>query len=120
MSDPAAGPPPLYHGTRAGFGRGGLVLPVALHGRRPRSGHTGDDSTAYAYATPDREMAAFYALNDRHGRGRPRVLTVTPLGPVEADPSRYDEEEGQVRSRDGFLVVAVEILDPADYVVRPP
>lgn len=105
----------LYHGTRAGFSRGGYLFAQAFHGKPARAGHVGEDSTGYAYATLDHEMAVFYALNDRHGRGKPKVLTVVPLGPCEADPSRYDDEDEQVRCAEGFRVVAVEFIDESDY-----
>lgn len=108
-------PPPLYHGTRRPFTRGGYVFPAAFHGGEIRPGHAGDDSTEFAYVTTDHDLAAFYALNAK-GRGRPRVLTVTPTGPIEDDPSTYDgEREAQYRSRSPFRVVDVEVLDPADW-----
>lgn len=115
MSDTAQLQAPLlYHGTRVGFRKGGFLFPQAFHGHAPRPGHSGDESTRYAYATLDREMAEFYALNDK-GRGRPKVLTVEPMGPCEPDPSRYDNEHGhQVRCADGFRVVAVEIVEVND------
>jgi hypothetical protein len=54
-------------------------------------------------------MAAWYAEQSK-GRGKPKVLTVMPLGEVEPDPSPYDEEHEQLRCREGFLVLSVRFL----------
>lgn len=80
----------LLHGTRRPFQRGGLLL--------PRSEHRGPGTTAplnpgkqepadaaqWVYLTTDLRLAWVYAWH-APGRGRPRVLTVAPLGEVEAD-----------------------------------
>lgn len=100
----------LYHGTRAAFRRGGYLFPQSWHGQAPRAGHVGEDSTEFVYMTTDRELAEWYAVNSP-GRNRARVLTVEPLGPIEHDPSRYDDEQyDQYRCRDGAKVVDVYFL----------
>lgn len=105
--------PTLYHGTCRGFTRGGYLFPVSFHGQEARPGHNGEDSINYAYATSAREMAVWYALQTP-GRGRPKVLTVAPIGDVESDPSTYSGERGhQYRSMAGFKVVAVEFVEHA-------
>lgn len=97
--------PVLYHGTRAGFRAGGYLFPVDWHGSRPRAGHQ-EGGTAYVYMTTDLDLAWAYAEQTR-GRGRPKVLIVQPLGPVEVDPSTYDYEEDQYRCREGAKVLKV-------------
>lgn len=100
----------LFHGTRAGFKRGGFLFPVAFHGTHQRPGHVGEDSTEFIYLTDDRDQAAAYAY-DHPGRGRPKILTVQPSGPIERDPSTFDGERGcQYRSRDIAKVIDVEVL----------
>ena len=110
--------PVFYHGTRAGFrGRGGLLLPAATTGATPRAGHR-PGGTDYVHLTTDADLAAWYAYNDRTHRGRPRVLTVAPLGPIEHDASTYDDEtEDQFRCTDGARVLAVRLLPPPPTVV---
>ncbi len=108
--------PPLYHGTRAAFrGSGGLLLPGTCY---DRDNH-GLGRSDYVYMTPDRDEAAMWA-RAAQGRGRPRILTVMPMSPVEDDDSTVlgDEHQG-VRCREGCRVLAVQIIpeqDPDDEV----
>lgn len=97
----------FYHGTRAGFERGGLLLPVDVTAANQRPGHV-PKGTAHVYVTTDRDLAEWYALNSK-GRARPRILTVQPLGPLTDDASPYDHEHNQFRC-EAATVVAVEIL----------
>ena len=69
-----------FHGTRAGFTKGGLLLPPSVTGRaltaalvtpgkaRPEA------SNAFVYLTRDPFVAGRYAQHAA-GRGRPKVLT---------------------------------------------
>ena len=103
----------FFHGTRAGFKRGGLLLPREVTGRAPTAAPLSPgralpaDQAAFVYVTRDREVAEEYA---RHaaGRGRPKVLTVRPLGPLQRDP-----EHGPLTDAwrcDAATVLAVEPL----------
>lgn len=90
MSDQV--PPPLYHGTRAGFrGRGGLLAPRTFHGGSGTAAPltpgavAPTDSRGYVYVTTSPLVAWIYAWH-APGRGRPRVLTVRPLSEPEPDP----------------------------------
>lgn len=92
-------PPPLYHGTRRGFTKRGLLMPRTFHqskqvttaplmpGKQPR-----EDSEQYVYVTTSKILAWAYAWAAT-GRGRPRVLTVAPLGPVWPDPEHSVDME---------------------------
>lgn len=103
-------PPPLYHGTRAGFrGRGGLVLPAACTGRPVTLGGIRDDEGEHVYVTPDRELAVAFAYL-AGGKGRPRILTVLPLGPLEVDIATFGGEEREAYRCEAATVVAVEVL----------
>lgn len=94
--------PLLYHGTRVGFSRGGYLFPVDFHKSQPRPGGS-DDGTAYVYMTTDLDLAWWYA--EQHpGRGKPKVLVVEPLGPIEVDYSPYDNESDQYRCEAGAKV----------------
>ena len=100
----------LYHGTRRGFMRGGLLMPVRFHRSEQRSGHVGIDSTDYAYVTTERDLAVSYAMQSK-GRAAPRLLICRPINEIEVDPSTYEgERHVQYRSRGGFIVERVEIL----------
>jgi hypothetical protein len=92
------GPPPLYHGTRRGFQRGGLLIPRSAHkgkgteaplipGRKSPT-----DAAAYVYVTTSKIVAWVYAWH-AVGRGRPRVLTVQPLSDVWLDPEHGPDME---------------------------
>lgn len=92
-------PPPLYHGTRAGFQKGGLLMPRRFHqtkrtttaplkpGRQPRA-----DSENYVYVTTNKTLAWVYAWHST-GRGRPRVLRVIPMGRIWSDPEHSEDME---------------------------
>lgn len=87
MSDPV-----LYHGTRRGFRPGGILLPPDTTGHQPSThGYTVpdgwvDDREQYVYVTTDIDIARDFAAQ-APGRGRPKVLIVTPMTPVEKDPA---------------------------------
>jgi hypothetical protein len=98
----------FYHGTRAGFRRGGYLFPVDFHGKEARPGHV-EGGTAWVYFTTDRETAEWYAFQAK-GRGRAKVLTVEPMGAVLVDPSTFDYEEDQYRC-EMARVVAVDMLE---------
>lgn len=92
-------PPPLYHGTRAGFQKGGLLMPRTFHGStrkttaplRPGKEER-PDSERFVYVTTSKMLAWVYAWHST-GRGRPRVLTVKPLSEVWYDPEHSREME---------------------------
>lgn len=101
--------PVFYHGTRVGFSRGGYLFPVDFHGTQPRPGGQRGD-TAYIYMTTDLDLAWWYA--EQHpgvagGQGKPKVLVVRPLGPIEVDPSIYHGEYEQYRCKEGAKVLKV-------------
>lgn len=80
-----------YHGTRRGFTRGGFLFPRSMHGGTATNAPTteGKHSPASAedwvYITGDLDLAWAYAFHAA-GRGRPKVLVVEPVGPIEHDP----------------------------------
>lgn len=78
----------LYHGTRAAFsGSGGLLLPATQHGGPTNHEATNiGDRSAWVYVTPDLDLAWGYAYVAK-GKGRPRVLVVTPAGDLYDDDS---------------------------------
>lgn len=91
------GTPTLYHGTRAGFrGRGGLLMPRARHGGRATGAPVNSgreplpDAEQCVYLTEHVELAWAYAWA-APGRGKPKVLVVRPLGPIEPDPEHSVE-----------------------------
>jgi hypothetical protein len=79
----------LYHGTRAGFGAGGVLFPGATPGV-DRDNH-GLGRSEWVYVTPDLDLAKDYA-EAASGRGRPKVLEVVPCGPLEVDDSTVGGE----------------------------
>lgn len=72
----------LYRGTRAAFGHGGYMVPVGDGLHTGPADDPGHGLPGMIRVTEDYEEAAAWALACR-GRGRPRVVEVTPLGPVE-------------------------------------
>lgn len=109
--------PKLYHGTTVED----LEEVKPNHGTRGMHGNNGMiHEPGYAYAT-DRDSAESYAdsVAMTHG-GRPRVYQVSPLGPIEKDPT-YDAHgnhranyAADVRSKHGFQVVGEEDLGHDD------
>lgn len=91
---------PLYHGTRAPFGKGGLVLPGATVDRdNARQGGLAypDGSPVEArndmvYVTTDLDLAKDFA---RHcsGRGKAKVFEVLFTGEIEADIATFGGED---------------------------
>jgi hypothetical protein len=83
--------PPLYHGTRRGFGSGGWLFPRDFHHSTGttapvNSGHApAPDASGWVYATESLDLAWAYAYA-AVGRGRPKVLVVEPHGRIEPDP----------------------------------
>lgn len=105
--------PAFYHGTRVGFKKGGYLFPVSFHHGAVRPGVRVSEDDQYIYFTTDFELASFYAVNSK-GRGRPKVCTVVPGGPVEHDPSTYDGEREQYRSKTSARVVDVQFLEEGE------
>jgi hypothetical protein len=108
-------PPPLFHGTRRPFMKGGLLLPRAKLGGAPatsapmKAGRAPNpDAENWVYVTTSLTLAWVYAWH-APGRGRPRVLTVTPLGPVYDDPEHSPDMEAY---RTDAAVVAAVDLEP--------
>lgn len=90
--------PVLFHGTRQAFSRGGWLFPPAITGAPMRDSSTltlppgwVDDRDAYVYVTPDADLAWDYA-ETAPGRGRPRLLEVEPMSPLEPDVSTVNGE----------------------------
>lgn len=87
----------LYHGTRRPFGKRGLLLPRSEHDgpgtNAPlNTGRTAwPDADTWCYATEHVELAWAYAYA-APGRGRPRVLIVSPLDEyIHRDPESSEE-----------------------------
>lgn len=80
-----------FHGTRRGFTRGGYLFPRNDHGGPGTTAPTNpgmtspEDSADWVHITRDPVLAWAYAWS-APGRGKPKVLTVEPHGPVEDDP----------------------------------
>lgn len=97
MSDPAGDTETLslFHGTRRPFKRGGLLIPRSRHGGPGTSapltpGRTQpEDAADWVYLTSDLDLAWVYAFH-APGRGRARVLRVTPIGDVLRDIEHGD------------------------------
>lgn len=83
--------PTFYHGTRRGFVVGGFVTPRSFHGGdgtfapMVEGKESPPDAHRYVFATTDLHLAWAYAWA-APGRGKPKVLTIRPGGPVEPDP----------------------------------
>jgi hypothetical protein len=77
-----------YHGTRAGFGPGGYLMPGDQVGKNNFEDTAGADNTR-VYVTPNIEWAKIFALASK-GRGKPKVLEVRPYDLV---PASTDDEE---------------------------
>jgi hypothetical protein len=79
-----------YHGTRAGFTRGGYLFPRSAHGGPPTTAPLNPgrvqpaDAADYVYITDDPLAAWVYAWH-APGRGTVKVLTVEPCAEVTAD-----------------------------------
>ena len=71
-----------YHGTRAGFGPGGYLMPGDQVGRSNFPDLAAADSSM-VYVTPNIEWAKIFALAAT-GRGKPKVLEVRPYDLVQA------------------------------------
>lgn len=84
-------PFPLYHGTRQGFSRGGLLLPRAEHGGAGTAAPVNPgrqvpaDASRWVYGTGSLDLAWVYAWH-AVGRGRPKVLVLHPHGAPRSDP----------------------------------
>lgn len=105
-------PVTLYHGTRVPFQRGGLLVARSSHGGPGTTAPLNPGRAApteaadWVYATTNSVLAWVYAWH-APGRGRPRVLTVGPLGDVEHDPEHGHRAEAyRVRAA---RVVAVDL-----------
>jgi hypothetical protein len=98
----------LYHGTRAAFrGPGGLVLPGDEFGKDNHRLGRSDR----VYVTPDLDLAKAYALGAK-GRGRARVLEVTPMSPLTVDDSTVDGDEQETYATDAARVLRVVWTEP--------
>lgn len=79
-----------YHGTRAGFMAGGLVLPRNETGALPTTAPLNPgmrlpaDQGEYVYMTRDLDVAWNYARASS-GKGKPKVLVISPLDRPERD-----------------------------------
>jgi len=83
--------PAFYHGTRAAFRTGGYLFPRCTHGAEGTTApvHEGrtqpEESGDWVYVTTSKTLAWVYAWHAA-GTGKPRVLTVQPIGTLGADP----------------------------------
>lgn len=92
----------LYHGTRAPFGKGGLVLPGALVDRdNARQGGLVNPVTGEPWSTPrndkvyvttDLDLAKDFARHSA-GRGKAKVFEVRYVGEIERDYATFGGEE---------------------------
>lgn len=103
--------PTFYHGTRTPFTRGGLLLPAETTRARMTPGLVGarGDEGQWVYVTTERALAIEFALLSR-GRGKPRILTVRPLGGVQADPALFGGVERPAFRCEAAYVEAVEFV----------
>ena len=98
----------MYHGTRAGFRKGGYVIPGDELGK---DNHGLGRSDA-VYLTPNYDEAEEWALSSK-GRGRPKVLFVRPGGPLTVDDSTVGGEEHEgYRCAAWCEVLRVQIVEP--------
>jgi hypothetical protein len=102
--------PPLYHGTRRPFQKGGLVLPAKVTGAKFTEGGVREDEGEHVYVTPDWQLAATFARM-ANGRGRPRILTVKPLSKLEVDWATFGGEEREAYRCEAAIVEKVEIIE---------
>lgn len=103
----------LYHGTRRGFGRGGVVMPRSFHGgagtSAPVTRHAETGAESWVYVTGSLELAWAYAWHAA-GRGKPKVLVVEPRGELEPDPEHSAAMDAW---RCEWAVVRQVLTDPA-------
>lgn len=82
---------PFFHGTKAGFSRGGFLFPREWHGGTGTTApvnsgrEVSQDAVEWVYVTRDLALAWLYATH-ASGRGKPKVLVVAPYGTIEPDP----------------------------------
>jgi len=104
-----------YHGTRRGCSRGGYVIPRSAHGKEGTSAPVNpgqqqpSDSGDYTYLTTSATLAWVYAWC-APGRGKPKVLTVEPMGNVYRDPEHSPDMEAY--RCDGWLRVVNVDTEP--------
>lgn len=80
---------PFYHGTKAGFkGPNGYVFPGDNHGRD----NWKLSRSNVVYVTLDLDLAWYYA-EAATGRGKSKVLEVTPMSTLYIDDSTVEGEE---------------------------
>ena len=105
-----------YHGTRRGFTRGGYVTPRNFH--RSKDGTSAPlqpgkaspaDAVEHTYLTTSPLLAWVYAWA-APGRGKPKVLTVEPMGDVYRDPEHSADMEAY--RCDGWLRVVNVDTEP--------
>lgn len=91
--------PVWFHGTRRGFTRNGYVTPRDFHRSKDATSapvkpgrEVPADAVAYTYLTTSPLLAWVYAWH-APGRGKPKVLTVEPLGDVYRDPEHSPDME---------------------------
>lgn len=75
----------FYHGTKANFNTGDLIVPGY------QSNYGSRKNAAYVYLTATLE-AAIWGAELAIGEGRGRIYTVIPTGPYEDDPNLTDKK----------------------------
>jgi len=96
----------LFHGTRAPFTQGGLVLPGETVGRE----NHGLGRSDVVYVTPEFDLAQEYA-RVATGRGRARVVEVRPCSPLRVDDSTVSGEEQESYSCEAARVLRVAWIE---------
>jgi hypothetical protein len=92
----------LYHGTRAGFGPGGYLLP----GDQVGKDNFKMGRSHVVYITPDLEWAKVWAEHSQ-GRGKPKVLEVAPCSELGVDDSTVAGDEHEAYTCDMAKVLRV-------------
>jgi hypothetical protein len=87
-----APPPLLYHGTRAAFGPGGILLPAEETGAVSNFPEMPPDRRGYVFVTSSLDLAWYFAEHCQ-GTNKPRVCVVVPHGGLIADWSTVNGEE---------------------------
>lgn len=99
----------LYHGTKRGFRKGGILLPCAETGFCSWQDYPHDERSVYA--TPDPVMAAYFAKNSQ-GRGKPKVLVIEAHGRVREDRFLLRNEWHLEVLIEWATVIDVHVIEP--------
>lgn len=103
----------LYHGTRRGFRKGGILLPCRETGSCSWEDYPHDHSAVYL--TEDPTVAAYFATWSK-GRGRPKIVEVEAHGLMRFDSFILGGENYREIMVDWATVIGVRTLTADDLV----